>query len=173
MKNILIKFVINGHFFYPMKFLISEFILIEKNWRVIEMKKDEFIMAVMKHAGIYDQKVAERGIQIVLSILSHRLTKNEANDVASQLPDDLKKFWNNDVWITNLYKISGKRLRYRHKIELMSIVENEIRRSRLDINTEKLCQAVFHVLKQQVTDGECKDISGQLPKEIREFFELA
>lgn len=137
------------------------------------MQKGEFINKVMDTAGIYDKKTAERGVQIVLSILSHRLTEEEANDVKDQLPEELKRDWSNDVWITNFYKLSGKRLKYRHKIELMSIVENETLRERLDLNTERLCKAVFHVLKEQITTGESQDIAGQLPDEIREFYEAA
>ena len=137
------------------------------------MNKDDFIKRVMELADIQDKNTAERGAQIVLSILSHRLTIDEASDVEDQLPHDLKRIWNNQVWITNLYRLSGRRLKYRHRIELMSIVENEILRERLPLSAESLTKAVFHTLKEQITAGESEDILAQLPDEVREFFKAA
>ena len=37
------------------------------------MNKDEFIKKVMAQVNIQDKKSTERGVQMVLSILSHRL----------------------------------------------------------------------------------------------------
>ena len=137
------------------------------------MNKDEFVKKVMEQLGIQDKAVAERGIQIIFSILSHRLLEDEASDVADQLPHDLKRVWNNDVWITNFFKLSGKRLKYRHRIELLSLVENEILRENLPLHAENLTKAVFHILKEQITPGEAEDISAQLPDEVRDFFKAA
>ncbi|OGI04379.1 MAG: hypothetical protein A2104_09630 [Candidatus Melainabacteria bacterium GWF2_32_7] len=137
------------------------------------MNKDDFIKKVMQQLNIQDKGVAERGVQIVLSILSHRLTVEEASDVADQLPHDLKRVWNNQIWITNYFFLSGKRLKYRHKVELMSLVENEILREGLPLHAESLTKAVLHTLKDQITPGEAEDISAQLPEELRDFFKAA
>jgi uncharacterized protein (DUF2267 family) len=137
------------------------------------MNKDEFIKKVMVQLNLEDKNIAERGVQIVLSILSHRLTEEEASDVADQLPHDLKRIWNNDVWITNYFRLSGKRLKYRHRIELLSLIENEILREGLPLHTESLAKAVFHTLKEQITPGESEDISDQLNEEVRDFFKAA
>ena len=99
--------------------------------------------------------------------------KDEAEDVAAQLPQDLKRIWNNDVWITNLYRLSGKRLKFRHRTELMSIVENEIMREQLPLHPESLTRAVFHTLKELITSGESEDIIAELPEEIRDFYRAA
>lgn len=137
------------------------------------MHKDEFIKKVMQLANIEDKNAAERGVQIVLSILSYRLTENEQKDVAAQLSEDLKRIWNNRVWIVNFYRLSGKRLKYRHKIELMSLVENEIKREHLPLHAESLTQAVFHALKDQISFGESDEIAHMLPKDVREFYKAA
>lgn len=137
------------------------------------MNKDVFEKKVMEQLGIQDKAIAERGVQIVLSILSHRLTEEESSDVADQLPHDMKRIWNNEVWITNFFRLSGKRLKFRHKIELLSLVENEILREKLPLHSESLTKAVLHTLKEQITPGESEDISAQLPDEIREFFKAA
>ncbi|MDD3012657.1 MAG: DUF2267 domain-containing protein [Candidatus Gastranaerophilales bacterium] len=137
------------------------------------MNKDEFVKKVMEQLNIQDTHVAERGVQIVFSILSHRMTENEAHDVADQLPQDLKRIWNNQVWITNYFLLSGKRLNYRHKVQLLTLVENEILRENLPIHAEKLTQAVIHTLKEQITTGETEDIIAQLPEEIKDFYKAA
>lgn len=137
------------------------------------MNKDEFVKKVMDQLEIQDKNVAERGIQFVLSILSHRMTEEESHDVADQLPQDLKRMWNNQVWITNYFFLSGKRLNYRHKAQLLSLVENEILRENLPLHAEKLTQAVFHVLKEHITVGESGDIVAQLPEEIKDFYKAA
>ena len=137
------------------------------------MNNDEFIKRVMELSDIQDKHIAERGVQIVFSLLRHRLLPDESSNVADQLPHDLKRIWSNDVWATNFFALSGKRLKYRHRIELMSLVENEILREKLPLHAENLTRAVFHTLKEQITPGESEDISAQLPEEIRDFFKAA
>lgn len=137
------------------------------------MNKDLFVKKVMEIADIDNKETAERGVQIILSLLSHRLSENEQKDVSAQLDDDLKRIWNNRVWIVNYFRLSGKRLKYRHKIELMSLVDNEIKREGLHLNAELLTKAVFHVLKENISYGESEDIAYMLPKELREFYKAA
>ena len=137
------------------------------------MNKDEFVKEVMQIAKIENKEVAERGIQIVLSLLSYRLTENEQQDVSSQLPQDLKRVWNNRVWAVNYFRLSGKRLKYRHKIELMSLVDNEIKRENLPLKAEMITKAVFHALKENISFGESEDIAHMLPKDVREFYKAA
>jgi len=137
------------------------------------MDKHAFIKRVMELANIEDEYAAERGVQIVLSILSYRLTEEEQSDVAAQLSSDLKRVWNNRVWITNFFRLSGKRLKYRHLIELMSLVDNEIKREHLPLHAEATTKAVFHALKEQISEGESTDIALMLPHEIREFYKAA
>ncbi len=137
------------------------------------MNKDLFIKKVMEYADIKDKESAERGVQIIFSLLSHRLTEQEQSDVAAQLPVELKRMWNNRVWAPNFFRLSGKRLKYRHKIELMSLVDNEIKREGLPLHAESLTMAVFHVLKELISTGESDEIAMMLPGEIREFYKAA
>ncbi len=137
------------------------------------MNKDLFIKNVMEQLNIEDKALAERGTHIVLNILSYRLTEEESENVKDQLPEELKRLWCRDVWISSLFRLSGKRLKYRHLVELMSIVDNEIKRDNLPLHTESLLKAVFHTLKEQITPGETKDVIAQLPHEIRDFYKAA
>lgn len=137
------------------------------------MTTHDFIKRVMELAEIQEKEVAERGIQIVFSILRHRLTDEEASDVKSQLPQELKRVWDNHVWITNYFKLSGKKLKYHHVNEMLSLVENEILRDNLPLSAEKITKAVIHALKEQITAGETKDIIAMLPDELKEFYKAA
>ncbi|MEI8388917.1 MAG: DUF2267 domain-containing protein [bacterium] len=137
------------------------------------MNKENFIKKVMQFANIENKEIAERGVQIVLSLLSYRLTENEQEDVAAQLPTDLKRMWNNRVWAVNYFRLSGKRLKYRHKIELMSLVDNEIKREKLPLHAEMITKAVFHALKENISSGESEEIAHMLPKDVRDFYKAA
>jgi uncharacterized protein (DUF2267 family) len=137
------------------------------------MNKETFIKKVMEYANTESREAAERGVQIVLSLLSHRLTEAEQEDVAEQLPDELRRMWNNRVWIVNYFRMSGKRLKYRHKIELMSLVDNEIKRENLPLHAEAITKAVMHVLKENISLGESDEVENMLPKEVREFYKAA
>lgn len=137
------------------------------------MNKDNFMKKVMQFANIENKEAAERGVQIVLSLLSYRLTENEQKDVEAQLPHDLKRMWNNRVWAVNYFRLSGKRLKYRHKIELMSLVDNEIKREKLPLHAEMLTKAVFHALKENISSGESEEIAHMLPKDVRDFYKAA
>lgn len=135
------------------------------------MNKDEFIKRVQALTGLPEKQMAEDGARIVLSLLSHRLTPEEAKDVADQLTQDMKNFWNSDTWIINFLSISRQwQLKYRKKAELYSLISNEIDKLRLPIGAEQLALAVFHVLKEQIAPGEVEDIAVQLPEEIEDIW---
>lgn len=137
------------------------------------MNKDEFLKKVMQQLDTEDKYSVERGVQIVFSLLSHRLTKNESHDVGEQLPQDLRRMWNNNVWITNYFLLSNKRLNFRHKVQLITLVENELLRENIPLHPECLIYAVFHTLKELISIGESEDIIAQLPDEIRDVYKAA
>lgn len=137
------------------------------------MKKEHFITRLMEMADINSKEEAEKGLRIVFSLLSHRLLPDEAKDVEAQLPEDLKSVWNAQVWAVYHASISNKTLKYRHLQELLSLVENEILREKLNINPEVLTKSVFHLLKDQISLGELRDIAAELPEEICDFFKAA
>lgn len=135
------------------------------------MHKREFVKEVQELTALPDVGMAEQGTQIVLSLLSHRLTPNEAKDVAAQLAPDLKSVWNSDTWITNFLSISRQfQLKYRKKEELYSLISNEVEKHQLPVGAEVLAMAVFHVLKENITDGEAQDIADQLPRDIEDVW---
>jgi uncharacterized protein (DUF2267 family) len=55
------------------------------------VKYDEFLRSLEERAGISDRTEAERTAVAVLEVLADRLTGDEAHDLISQLPYQLKK----------------------------------------------------------------------------------
>lgn len=138
------------------------------------MNKAAFANQVMEQANLPSREQAEQGSQIVLSLLSHRLTRQESRDVADQLSKELRQIWNSDTWINNYMSITGhEQLKFRHKEELYALIQNEIDKRQLPVGAEKLAIAVFHTLKEQISDGEIRDIAAQLPEEIEQVWMAA
>ena len=138
------------------------------------MNKDLFVKKVQELTDLPTREMAEEGMHIVLSLLSHRLTPEEAKDVESQLTTDMKNVWNSDTWITNFLSISRQtQLKYRKKEELYSLIDNELGKTHLPIGAELLAMSVFHVLKEQITEGEIQDIAAQLPEDIEQVWQVA
>lgn len=139
-----------------------------KGERRIAMNKAEFVYRVQEMTQLPTPEITEEAVMVVLSLLSHRLTQEESRDVAAQLPKDLKNLWNSDTWITSFLSISQqKQLKYRKKEELYALIRNEIDKRQLPVGAEQLATAVFHTLKDQISDGEVLDIGAQLPEDLK------
>ena len=135
------------------------------------MNKNAFVNQVQAVTQLPTPEMAEEGVQIVLSLLSHRLTPEESRNVQAQLPQDMKNVWNSDTWITNFLSLSRQaQLKYRRKAELYSLISNELEKRQLPIGAEQLAVAVFHVLKAQISEGETQDIAAQLPEDIEDVW---
>ncbi len=138
------------------------------------MNRHAFVNEVQRLTGLTQTQDAAEGTRIVLSILSHRLTPQEAGHVAAQLPHDVAEFWASDTWMVNFLSLSRQfQLKYRHTAELFSLITNELQKAQIPIGAEHLSKAVFHVLKQQIAQGESEDIAAQLPDEIKQFWRAA
>ena len=135
------------------------------------ISKKAFIKQVQELANLPTEDHAEDGTMIVLSLLSHRLTPDEREDAASQLPEEIKKLWNSDTWFSSFMSISKhQQLKYRKKEELFAMIRNEAEKKQLDVGAEQLAIAVFHTLKQQISKGEVEDIAAQLPTDLKQVW---
>ncbi|MEM4409053.1 MAG: DUF2267 domain-containing protein, partial [Candidatus Caldarchaeum sp.] len=59
----------------------------------IKFHKDEFLAKIMNEAGLTSTSEAENIAKIVFRVLKEQITRGEAEDVAAQLPKDLKEMW--------------------------------------------------------------------------------
>lgn len=135
------------------------------------MRKSEFIHRVQEMAGLPTLEMAEEATRIVLHLLSHRITKDEAEDAAAQLPEDMQLLWDSDNWFTymmNLFR--RKQLNYRKLDEFYAMIADRLQRNEIPTEADRLARVVFHVLKEQISPGEVEDIAAQLPEEIEQLW---
>lgn len=120
------------------------------------MKHDVFIDRVAEHAGLTDRSAAERAGLVVLQHLCDRLTGDEANDLLSQLPYELKT---GVVVSPGAQPIAAD--------EFVARISGELRISDEEARTR--VRAVFAALRAAVTPGEFEDVLAQLDPEYADL----
>lgn len=60
---------------------------------VIKFHKDEFLERIMNEGRLESILIADIVAKTVFKVLKEQITKGEADDVAAQLPKDLKEMW--------------------------------------------------------------------------------
>lgn len=114
-----------------------------------------------------DERRAEAVASVVLQALRNRLTPKEAADVAAQMPNGLKRMWNDGE--------SAERTVERiHRAEFIG----QIRKRAVlpdDVEATRGVKAVFRALQRLLgsptgTEGEAWDIFSQLPKDLKSLW---
>ncbi len=124
-----------------------------------------FHRRVIEKAGLVAPEAVERTATAVLHALRDRLTPEEADQLAAQLPTEVKSLW----W-------AGKRLRRASaKMRRAEFLERVRRDAGLRSIREArwVTLAVFGALKEQISPGEAEDVLAQLPKDLKEVWEEA
>jgi uncharacterized protein (DUF2267 family) len=122
------------------------------------------------NAQAFYQEVRERveglGIQeakqataVVLHALRDRLTRDEAEQVAAQLPRPIK-----EVWV--LGDSPGRQPIKVRRDEFLQRVKHEAGLGSGDA-ARRLTEAVFAALKAQLSPGEADDVTAQLPRDLK------
>ena len=119
------------------------------------MKYDEMVARLSKETGM-GREEAEETLLFVLQALVDRLTGDEADDLISQLPAELK------MAITATPEAEPMT-----STEFVGLVAGELGVD--DDEARRRINAVFHVLKDAVTPGEYHDVLVQLPSGIAEL----
>jgi uncharacterized protein (DUF2267 family) len=114
---------------------------------------------VSVEADIETLEDARRATSAVLHALRDRLTVDEAAHAAAQLPRELKRLWGG----THRAALRPVKLRRRQFLErvrhdggLTSLAQ-----------AERVTDAVFAGLKEQLSPGEADDIVAQLPRDLK------
>jgi uncharacterized protein (DUF2267 family) len=127
------------------------------------MRYDEFISRVQERAGLARDE-AVRSTEATLATLGERLYRTERENLAAQLPDELKE---------DLFKEVDSEVT-RRDVDRFSLEEFYIRVSaRAEIgypDAVKRAQAVIAVLREAVSAGEIEDVLSKLPDEYGELF---
>jgi uncharacterized protein (DUF2267 family) len=124
-----------------------------------------FYRAVARTGHQADRKVVKHATAAVLQALRDRLTPDEADQVAAQLPLELKEVWG-----------EGDRPdRTPVKMKLDEFDERVRRDAGLPSTREArwMILAVFAALKEQISPGEARHVMAQLPKDLKELWDEA
>ena len=123
------------------------------------MQYEEFLNRVQDRIGPAQPDEARRAITATLSTLSERISDGEANDLAAQLPQELKE----------PIQRSGEEAEAFSLEEFLRRV-GEREGANADTAREH-ASAVITVLREAVTEGQLDDIRAQLPQEFAPLFQ--
>ena len=130
------------------------------------MKDKAFVCDVAYRFGC-DERRAETLIFAVFQELRDRLTREEAADVAAQLPASLKMLWLS-------FDYPGRRVRRVHEYQFLE----EVRRMvglQDEMKAEDAVICVFSVLQEALgsptgRDGEARHVFSQLPIDLKQLW---
>jgi uncharacterized protein (DUF2267 family) len=126
------------------------------------MHPNRFYGIVMRTSGIEDRDRAERATAAVLQTLRKRLTFEESEQVAAQLPVALKAVWGQGEGSPREPMRIGLAeffARVRHEAGLGA-----------DAEARWATLGVFAALKDQLSFGEAEDVLAQLPGALKELW---
>lgn len=126
------------------------------------MNYGEFVNTVIERGGPSERDAAQQVTEVVLADLGQRLTGDEAQNLADQLPEELKKPVTEHVAADPVRDDADDFLR-RVADHLGEGVDPDQARGHV--------RAVFTTLAQAVSDGEIQDVRAQLPAGFAPFFE--
>jgi len=126
------------------------------------MTTASFYRTVVEASAEHRREEARRATAAVFHALRDRLTPEEADQVAAQLPRELKLVW----WEGERY---GRRPLKLDREEFYRLV---MRGARLNSVREArwMTLAVFAALKEHLSPGEAEDVMAQLPKDLKEVW---
>jgi uncharacterized protein (DUF2267 family) len=126
------------------------------------MSTDTFYQTVMRTSHEPSRSAAKRATAAVFHALRDRLTAEEAEQVAAQLPLELKDVWHGG-------EAAGRRPVKMDKREFYARVEREAGLTTTP-QAHWTTLAVFAALKEQLSPGEAEDVLAQLPKDLKEIW---
>lgn len=123
------------------------------------MRYDEFVARVQELGSIEEREATERVTKVTLGQLARLLEPGEAQNLASQLPDGLKR---------PVLDAADDQA----EMKLDDFFEEVRKASGADMYTvgERRARAVIEVLGESITRGEIQDVFNQLPGEFLELF---
>jgi uncharacterized protein (DUF2267 family) len=126
------------------------------------MDTNAFYRTVRERLGQCDREDAKRGTAAVLHALRDRLTPDEADHVAAQLPGPLKAAWAEGEPAERApVKMDREEFYERVRGEVGLLTGQE---------AKWLTLAVFAALRLQLSPGEADDVLAQLPTDLKEVW---
>jgi uncharacterized protein (DUF2267 family) len=119
---------------------------------------------VVIEAGLDSVDEGRRATAAVLHALRDRLSAEEGRQAVAQLPRELKGLWAPGARPARMVRT--------HKQTFYNRVAAEARLDSMR-KARAATNAVFAVLKEQLSPGEADDIEAQLPKDLKALWEAA
>lgn len=113
--------------------------------------------------GPIERDLAECAAVAVMTALERRLPADEAKDLEAQLPRKLVEF----------LPPPDKRQPRPHKFgreEFIQTVADDLRKSPEE--AERLTRIVFQAIREQISEGEARDVEGTLPLDLQALWRL-
>jgi uncharacterized protein (DUF2267 family) len=123
------------------------------------MKGKQLYSRVSVEADIDSLEDSRAATAAVLRALRDRLTPDEARDAAAQLPRELKRLW------AERPRSSHRPIKL-HRREFLERVRVDAGLTSV-AQAERVTDAVFAGLKEQLSEGEADDILAQLPRDLK------
>jgi len=123
------------------------------------MQPRQFYSRVSVEADIESLEDARQAAAAVLRALRDRLTVEEAAHASAQLPRELKRLW------AGGHRPSRRPLKLKRR-EFLERVRVDAGLRSLS-QAERVTDAVFAGLKDQLSEGEAGDIVAQLPRDLK------
>jgi uncharacterized protein (DUF2267 family) len=126
------------------------------------MTTQSFYRTVIDTSGDESRETVKRATAAVFHALRDRLTPEEADQAAAQLPTELREVWaEGDSPDRRPVKMDREQFCDRVRQEAGLPSKREARWMTL---------AVFAALKEQLSPGEAEDVLAQLPKDLKEMW---
>lgn len=134
------------------------------------MQNQEFLEKVRKEAGLRDEEEAQRASEAVFEALRARVSHGTGDEVAVQLPRELRQLWESGILEHIARAVSG--------FERLDLDEFLIRvRDTADLDdaqqAERATRAVFRALHEQIAPASEEMLLNELPADIRRFWEAS
>src|SRR5215813_6697737 len=119
-------------------------------------------MTYLRRVGQLSEEVAEQSAVAVLCALERRIHPGEAKDLESQLPYKLRELVRrcDTHAVVSPHKV--------HRPEFVAMVAEDL--GVQPDRAEHLVLAVFHAPRAQVSEGEARQVEGQLPPDLRSLW---
>ncbi len=126
------------------------------------MTPQAFYRTVMQASGEETLEGAKRATAAVFHALRDRLTAEEADQLAAQLPTELKAVWHEGEAVARR-PVKLDREGFYDRVQQEAGAASRSRARWLTLG-------VFAALKEQLSPGEAEDVFAQLPKDLKEVW---
>lgn len=130
------------------------------------MESEEFFKRISVRSGIHGRDAVRDATGAVFEVLRARISRGLGDNIAAQLPAEVKQMWESGALEHLVRGIGGFRR--------MDLEEFIVRvQDSLDLemeDAELLTMAVFKTLQEQVTPGASKKIEETLPDDLAAFW---